>query len=333
MKKIFSLILLTIFLTVISTLTSCVGDVILIYTAAEDERNAYIQEELEKKFPETPIILQSMGSGNLVSKLQAEDKMTDCDIFYDLEVTNAEIVLNANPNLFYDLSEYDFTIYKDDYLGYTDTHKKYAINGKVNAGILINKDLINSKNIQIPKTYNDLLKSEYEGLISMPNPKSSGTGYCFYNGIISSLGEEEGLKYFERLNNNVKEFTSSGSAPVKSVQRGDVAIGVGLLWQCVNYANANDNLEVLILEDKLPYNLFTMGIINTHEEKPMVKEIFDYLYNELNLNQVALYNPDKLYKNQDLPKINNYPTSYADIKMNGVFDYKYKENLLDNWKW
>ena len=333
MKKVFIFFINVILIISSFMLTSCVGNVILIYTAAEDERNAYIQAELEKKFPNTPIVLQSMGSGNLVSKLQAEDKMTDCDIFYDLEVTNAEIVLNANPNLFYDLSEYDFTIYEDDYLDYTVTHKKYAINGKVNAGILINRDLFSSKGIAIPKTYNDLLKPEYKNLISMPNPKSSGTGYCFYNGIVSSLGEEDGLEYFQKLNDNVKEFTSSGSAPVKSVQRGDVAIGVGLLWQCVNYANTNDNLEVLILENKLPYNLFTMGIINTHQDKPMVKEIFDYLYNELNINQVSLYNPDILYVNQDSPKIQNYPTSYKDIKMSGVFDYNYKQNLLDKWKW
>ena len=84
----------------------------------------------------------------------------------------------------------------------------------------------------------------------MPNPISSGTGYCFYNGIVSMYGEEKGLEYFEKLEKNVKEFTNSGSAPVKSVQRGDVAIGIGLLWQCIKYSNENQNLEYIILENQ-----------------------------------------------------------------------------------
>ena len=75
-----------------STNNASKGDRVVIYTAAEDERIAYIQEELNKKFPNTEIVIQSLGTGQLLSKLQAAGKNSDCDIFYDLEVVNAEIV-------------------------------------------------------------------------------------------------------------------------------------------------------------------------------------------------------------------------------------------------
>ena len=84
---------------------------VVIYTAAEDERIAYLQEALDKKFPGTEIVIQSLGTGQLLSRLQAEGKTSDCDIFYDLEVVNAEIILNADPELFADLSGYDFSVY------------------------------------------------------------------------------------------------------------------------------------------------------------------------------------------------------------------------------
>lgn len=306
-------------------------DRVVIYTAAEDERIAYIQQELDKKFPNTEIVIQSLGTGQLLSKLQAEGKDSDCDIFYDLEVVNAEIILNASPDLFADLSDYDFSIYDSSVTGYTERHHKYAVNGKTAGAFLINTKMLKSKNIPVPQTYEDMLKEEYRGLISMPSPKSSGTGYSYYNGMITALGEEEGMKYFQALNCNVKEYTTSGSAPAKAAVRGDVAIAYGLLWQCVNYANENEGMEVLVPEKGLAFDLFTMGMISGHETKGSVKEVFTYLYNELNKPQCAKFNPDKIYKDMPAAEIKNYPASYSEITMKGLFDFQYKQNLLDKW--
>ena len=236
-----------------NTSASTGKDRVVIYTASEDERIAYIQEELDKQFPDTEIVLQSLGTGQLLSKLQAEGKNGDCDIFYDLEVVNAEIILNASPDLFVDLSDYDFSIYDPSVTGYTDRHHKYAVNGKT-AGISGEPRCWRKKDCRSLRPYDDMLKPEYAGLISMPNPKSSGTGYSYYNGMITILGEEAGMKYFEDLNLTSRD-TTSGSAPAKAAVRGDVAIASGLLWQCVNYANENEGMTVVVPEQGLAFNL------------------------------------------------------------------------------
>lgn len=315
-----------------NTSASTGKDRVVIYTASEDERIAYIQEELDKQFPDTEIVLQSLGTGQLLSKLQAEGKNGDCDIFYDLEVVNAEIILNASPDLFVDLSDYDFSIYDPSVTGYTDRHHKYAVNGKTAGAFLVNTKMLEEKGLPIPATYDDMLKPEYAGLISMPNPKSSGTGYSYYNGMITILGEEAGMKYFEDLNPNIKEYTTSGSAPAKAAVRGDVAIAYGLLWQCVNYANENEGMTVVVPEQGLAFNLFTMGMISGHETKGSVKEVFTYLYNELNKPQCAKFNPDKIYVDMPAAEIRNYPADYKEIPMAGLFDFEYKQELLDKWK-
>ena len=306
---------------------------VVIYTAAEDERIAYLQEALDKKFPDVSIVIQSLGTGQLLSRLQAEGKNSDCDIFYDLEVVNAEIILNASPDLFADLSEYDFSVYDASVTGYTDRHHKYAVNGKTAGAFLVNTKMLEEKGLAVPETYEDMLKEEYKGLISMPSPKSSGTGYSYYNGMITMLGEEEGMKYFETLNPNIKEYTTSGSAPAKAAVRGDVAIAYGLLWQCVNYANENEGLKVVVPPQGLAFDLFTMGMISGHETKQVVKDVFSYLYNELNKPQCAKFNPDKIYADMPAAEIKNYPASYEEITMKGLFDFQYKQNLLDRWKY
>lgn len=316
-----------------STSSSTGKDRVVIYTAAEDERIAYIQSELDKQFPDTEIVIQSLGTGQLLSKLQAEGKDSDCDIFYDLEVVNAEIILNAAPDLFVDLSDYDFSIYDPSVTGYTDRHHKYAVNGKTAGAFLVNTKMLEEKGLPIPETYEDMLKPEYAGLISMPSPKSSGTGYSYYNGMVTILGEEAAMKYFEELNPNIKEYTTSGSAPAKAAVRGDVAIAYGLLWQCVNYANENEGLTVVVPEQGLAFDLFTMGMISGHETKGSVKEVFTYLYNELNKPQCAKFNPDKIYADMPAAEIQNYPENYKEITMAGLFDFQYKQDLLDKWKY
>ena len=334
MKK----VLLSIIILVIS-FTMLIGckkndNRVVIYTAAEEERIEYLQKELNAKFPEYNIVFQSIGTGALVSKLQAEGKSTECDIFYDLEATNAEIILNGNSDLFYDLgNDYDFSVYDSSVTGYTAKHHKYAVNGKTDGTIVVNKKVLNENGCAIPQTYQDLLKSEYKGLITMPSPKSSGTGYAFYNGLVSSMGEAEALAYFGELDKNMKEYTTSGSAPIKSVNKGEVAIGVGLLWQCVDYANKNSDLEVVFLNNEASYNLFTMGIISGKEKKEATKQVFDYLYNELNKTQCEKFNPDKIYVNQSKAEIANYPTDFSEITMSGTFDFNYKQSLLDKWTW
>lgn len=316
-----------------STSSGAGKDRVVIYTASEDERIAYIQEELDKQFPDTEIVIQSLGTGQLLSKLQAEGKDSDCDIFYDLEVVNAEIILNAAPDLFVDLSDYDFSIYDPSVTGYTDRHHKYAVNGKTAGAFLVNTKMLKEKGLPIPATYEDMLKPEYAGLISMPSPKSSGTGYSYYNGMVTILGVEAAMKYFEELNPNIKEYTTSGSAPAKAAVRGDVAIAYGLLWQCVNYANENEGLTVVVPEQGLAFDLFTMGMISGHETKGSVKEVFTYLYNELNKPQCAKFNPDKIYVDMPAAEIQNYPENYKEITMAGLFDFQYKQDLLDKWKY
>lgn len=348
MKKGFSFIVLC-FCCVVLLIAGCGGgssekqpaekgkgaskDRVVIYTAAEDERIAYLQDNLNKRFSNTQIVIQSLGTGQLLSKLQAEGKNTECDIFYDLEVVNAEIILKANPDLFVDLSKYDFSIYDASVTGYTSRHHKYAVNGKTYGAFLVNNKVLKSKNLPVPATYKDMLKPEYKGLIAAPSPKSSGTGYSLYNGMLTVLGEKEGLKYFEALNPNIKEYTTSGSAPSKAAVRGDVAIAFGLLWQCVESANKNKDMLVVIPDKQLPFDLFTMGMITGHDTKGSVKEVFTYLYNELNKPQCAKFNPDKIYLNMPKAEIPNYPTGFGEITMKNLFDVTYKQNLLDQWKY
>ncbi len=337
MKKIKILSLLSVLallLTSLSLLLSGCGgkERVVLYCASEEERIAWLQQDLNAKFPDYEIVLQVLGTGEMVTKLQGEGVNSPCDIVFDLESCNATLL--AASGLFADLSAYDFSIYTDDLLSYTQGeggHKYFAPNVKCNAAVIVNKQVLAEKGLPIPQTHAELLDPKYNDLIEMPNPKTSGTGYCYYNGLASKMGNEGALAYFTALNENVKEFTSSGSAPIKAVSRGEIGIGIGLLWQAVAYANADPNLEVIFPDNESPYAVYTFGMIRGKEQRPAVKEVFDYLYTDANHRLVAATCPGVIYKTPVATTIENWPTTYQEIPMQGLYDNAFKQELLDKW--
>ena len=92
---------------------------------------------------------------------------------------------------------------------------KYLVWERFAGAFIVNMDVIEKYDLDIPKTYDDLLDEQYKGLIAMPDPKSSGTGYFFLRNRVNELGVDGELEYFNKLEANVKQFTESGSGPIK----------------------------------------------------------------------------------------------------------------------
>ncbi len=307
------------------------GNEILILAATEEERIEFLTEKLEERFPDYDITIQYVGTGELYSKLNEEKQNITGDIIYDLEATNAEMLLANTPDLFYDLSSCDFSNYVENAKGYTARHKKYATDAKLAGAIIVNKSVLASEGVPIPATYEDLLNPIYNDLICMPNPNQSGTGYCFYSGMVAKLGKTEALAYFNALNENIVEYTSSGSAPIKKVNSGEIGIGVCMLWQAVKYANENANLQVVLPDNTLPYQLYNMAIVKGRETRPEVVEVFNYLFTDVNKLSQEQFCGEKLFTNQGASVVANYPSEFTEFNMPFLYDYEYKQELLDAW--
>lgn len=319
---------------------------IFIFTAHEENRIQLFNKELKSKFPNYNIQVVSKTTGALMSELQAQGTRTQADIFVGIEITNAEILLQGNENLFADLSDYDTSHYVDEVLEYQKDvtlsdgtirkgHKKYHIQDKEAGCIVYSKSLVGDN---VPTSYEDLLDSRFKGSIIMPNPKSSGTGYYFYNGLASLNGKEAALSYFNSLNANVKEWSSSGSGPVKGVDKKEIAVGLGMHFQAVEYANKNSDIGITYFAEGSPYTLYTMGMINGKEKNPAVKEVYDYFFSYVNYLDNSQIVPETIYKAEFAlkPTVENWksPNDYGVdyTAMKNLLDPNYKNELLDAWK-
>ena len=297
---------------------------ILIYTSAEEFRVEHMEKRFKEEFPDYDIVIEYMTSGNHGAKLLAEGTDTECDITHDLEYSYMYKLKDS----FADLSGYDFSQYMEEV---ADPDKKFLPELRNGGCIVVNTEVLKQKGLSEPKSYKDLLKPEYKGLISMPSPKSSGTGYMFLKNLVNVWGEQAAFDYFDKLSENILQFTSSGSGPVNALIQGEAAIGLAMTGQTVTEINKGQPLKIIFFEEGSPYSLYGFAMIKGKEERKEVKEVFDFIVNVLNVEDKELFYPEKIYKNRDF-KITGFPENikYADMSSNTSEE---KDRLLEKWKY
>ena len=171
MKKVLSLILaIAAIFSALSLLASCSQKkkTIMIYATSEDFRIENAQKMLNEKFPEYKIVVQYKSTGELAAKLANEGTKTDCDIVMELENTFMKSVGDTLAKLD-GLPGVDFDQYLPELV--PESHR-YVPFVRTSGAVVINKKLLAEKGLAIPTSYDDLIKPEYKGIISMPNPKS-----------------------------------------------------------------------------------------------------------------------------------------------------------------
>ena len=297
---------------------------VAIYSGAEEYRNEYFLKRLKEEFPDYDIVIEYMPTGNLAAKLAAEGTATDMDIFYDLDFSYAGLV----EQYLADVSAYDQSIYVDD----CKVENAHYLAATRNGGaIIVNPDVLAAKGIAEPTCYEDLLKPEYKNLISMPGPKSSGTGYMFVKSLVNAWGEEKAFEYFDGLAENILQFTESGSGPVNALVQGEVAVGLGMTAQAVTAINNGANLKILFFEEGSPYSLYGYAIPEGKQTRKAVVDVFNFFYTTLVMEDKELYYPEQVFVDQ-VNNVANYPTDikYADMHDNTTEE---KARLLNNWEY
>lgn len=330
-KRIISLVMIFVMLSSITVSFAGCKDTqkekILIYTSVEDYLVEFLQQDLTATFPDYDIVIEYLSTGDHAAKLMAEGKNSECDITYDLEYPYME-KLEAEGYLANLENICDISVFKEDLV----KSKYYVPQCLVGSAIIVNTDLLKKNNLPKPTSYRDLLDEKYKDMISMPNPKSSGTGYVFYLSLVNAWGEEKALEYFDSFTDNVFQYTSSGSGPINALLQGEAAIGLGMIGQAVLKMNEEDApFEILVFDEGAPYSMYGQGIVAGKESRDCVKKVFKYLAEDLTMDVCAQYFPESIYEGKTFD-MENYPKDiqYANMENNTP---ETKEGLLAKWKY
>jgi len=330
MKKwIVIVVVLTLIFTVLATRnTSPKGkERIVICASSEEFRNEELQRQLNEQFPQYEVVVNYMSTGKAAAKLYAEGVDTEVDIILAMETG----YLNKLRNNLADISGYSRIPYLEG-MTPADNNNLWVTWERFAGCIIVNRQVLEKHGLEAPKTYEDLLKPEYQGLIAMPNPKSSSTGYFYYMDWVNQWGLDGALEYVDKLHKNLKQFTESGSGPIKMLKQGEIAIGLGMTFQAVVERNDGQPFEIIIPETGSPYSLTGTTIIKGRESKEGVSQVFDFLVNNFMVYDKENYSPETVYAGQ-ISRVKDYPEGVKYANMTDIDNEKRKEELLDAWKY
>ena len=128
-------------------------------------------------------------------------------------------------------------------------------------GFMVNKEELERLKIDAPKTWDDLTKPEYKGLIMLSNPNTAGTAKLVINTMVQMKGHDEAMEYFKKLDPNIAQYTKSGSGPSKMVGPGECVIGVGFLHDGIyQILQGYDNIGLIVPEDGTSYEIGATAI-------------------------------------------------------------------------
>lgn len=206
---------------------------VIIYSNADDEAITAMKNALDNNGYKDQYVFQTFGTSELGGKLMAEGTNIEADMvtmstFY---VDSAQEQNNMFKTLDFDVKTLDeFPDYCAPITAQEGT-------------IIVNTEMMKENNLDMPESLKDLADPKYAGFISVTDVSSSSTAWLLIQGLISEYGEDGAKEVLTGIYENAGDhIEDSGSAPLKKVRAGEVAIGFGLRQQAV--ADKEEGLPV-----------------------------------------------------------------------------------------
>ena len=162
--------------------------------------------------------------------------------------------------------------------GLKDPEGKWWTVHTASIAILVNTSAL--KGTPVPKSFEDLLKPAYKGLVAYDDPTWGGTGYTFVYGINAVLGGQsdlnKGFDYLKKLDANVLSYPRENI--YNDLLRGEIPIwinadGNGLKAKYVDHAP----IETVIAAEGTVAMPLVVGMVKNDPHPAATKKYLDWL--------------------------------------------------------
>ena len=297
-------------------------NVMLAYGGAEASFDAFTEKTGIK------VEYVSISTGKALAQLQAENGNTTADIWFGGGVDS----YIAAKELGY-LEQYVSPEAEAINPAYRDADGYWTGLALVPAGFLVNNDVLKEKNLEAPKTWEDLTKPEYKGEIIMASPAISGTQYAILNGTIQAYGEEKGWEVWKGLNENVDFYAQGGGEPGPKCAAGEFGIAVLAMTGGTFAMEKESPVTAIYPEDMIPWTPAPIGIFKSSKNMDAAKVFVDYYLSKE--GQEALREADARVMARgdvDVPAAIGNVDSSKLINQDVALFGSQREELLEKWE-
>lgn len=247
------------------------ADEITVYTSYEEDELAAFLEAMKEDLPDLQVNVLRLSTGDLGARMLAEADNPQHDVIWGWAVTNM-----VDPRILDMLEPYQPAGIEKVPARFRDPEDRwFAVTGYM-AAFCVNNEVLASKNLPMPTSWEDLLNPVYKGEIVMPNPASSGTGYLQIASLLQMKGEEAGWQYLKDLDQNMAQYIKSGSRPCNSASQGEYAIGASFALRAIKNIIEGYPITMVIPAEGAGHELEAHGLMKTSQNKDAAKRFLDW---------------------------------------------------------
>lgn len=242
-----------------------------VYAGVQEDYALLVVKEFEKATGVKTEMVR-MSGGEIYARIKAEKDNPSASIWFGggsltfIEADNEGLLEHyVSPN-----AEIIPARFKDANGAWTGIYSGYL-------GIEGNKKWLEENGVELPTSWDDLLKPEFKGNIVIAHPASSSTAYNFLATILQIQGEEEGFAYLQKFNEQVRQYTKSGSAPGMMCGRGEAPIAIGFMHDAIKYYEEGyTDLVFTTPEEGTGYEVGAVAIIKGGPDQEAAKMFVDW---------------------------------------------------------
>ena len=246
---------------------------LLVYSSTDADNLKYYMDNFQKDNPDITVKVVRESTGTMAAKMMAEKDNPQADVLFEMAAT---VALNMEEQGMF----HPYTPKGMDKIDPRYVDKEGEVNWVGNYGwagcICWNKIEAEKLGLPKPTKWSDLTNPVYKGLISMPNPNSSGTGFLDVSSWIQIMGEEKAWKYMDDLHKNVGVYTHSGSKPCKQAGSGEFPIGISWPGRAIKIIKAGAPMEMIIPEEGIGWEMQVVAIMKGTKNLEDSKRLIDW---------------------------------------------------------
>jgi len=316
--------------------TAIAKERVIIYTSLENEEVVDYLELAKKELPDLDIQAIRLSTGELGARMLAEKDNPQADCIWGWAVTNMSEFVPKGMLVQYKPKGWDkIPSHFKNPDGYWTAIDLYA------AALVPNTKVLESKNLPMPKGWNDLLNPVYKDMLIMPNPASSGTGFLQVASLLVMLDpdyktkpveENKAWDFLKKLDKNMGQYIKSGSKPAKLTAAGEYAIGCSFAFVYSSLKKKGFPVALVFPEEGAGYELESNALLKGAKHEKAAKKFLDWAITESAMKQYAKFKLGVTYPNiqgpKDLPALETIKLAPMDFP----WQSKNRVKILEHWQ-
>ena len=286
-------------------------DTVVVYTSLENEEVVDYLEFAKKDLPGIDVQAIRLSTGELGARMLAEKDNPQADCIWGWAVTNMAGFVKEGM-----LEPYKPVGWEKIPDRFKDADGNWVAIDMYGAAFIINTEVMKAKNLPKPMSWKDLTNPVYKGLLIMPNPASSGTGFLQVASLLEVLDPDYKTKpikdnnawdFLKELDKNMGQYIKSGSKPGKLTAAGEYAVGCSFAFVYSSLKKKGFPVEMIIPEEGYSYELEANALLKGAKNKAAAKQFLDWAISKGTMERYAKFKLGVTYPGipgpEDLPQL------------------------------